>query len=564
MTTPRTGASEDLSPRTDEPDPEEQAGGVSPTVLVVDDNAGNLALARAALEDAGYTIVLAGDAEAGIAAFERTRPRCILLDILMPGMDGITACRKIRELPGGADVAIVFITAQHDVETFDRAVAAGGDDFVTKPFRPSELAVRVQTALKLRRLAHELGEFHDLIKRQRAELQRFQLQLRNANENLVVAIVQAEQLADEANAARAAARMNEERFRTLVMTSSALVWQATADGQVEVDRESWRSFTGVDAGSEAGGWLEAVHPGDRDRVRRAWIAAVATASPYACQHRLRTREGGYAWVLARAAPISTSGSVQEWIGMMTDVTDRVRAEEARERFIAILGHDLRNPLGAIKMGVESLGDLPAPQANVVARIARSAHRMEAMIRDVLDFARGRLGGGIPVAPTRCDLRSVCDEVVEEMRQAHPARAMSFDATGDLRGEWDPDRVEQVLSNLLGNAVTHGVGPIQVTIRDEGDEVVTTVHNQGLPIPAVLLPTLFEPFTRTEQDGNKAGSPGGLGLGLYIASEIVRAHGGTISVSSAQDEGTTFAISWPRRSHPPQGSTDAGRGSSLRS
>jgi PAS domain S-box-containing protein len=370
-------------------------------------------------------------------------------------------------------------------------------------------------------------------------------QLREANEKLVTAIVDAQELADEANAARAAAVQNEERFRSLVYTSSAIVWQASADGRAQVDPDAWRRFTGVDAGHGERGWLEAVHPDDRDRVRKAWTDAVATARPYTCQHRIHHRGGGYAWVVARAVPLPETGTVREWIGMITDVSDRVRIELAREQFIGILGHDLRNPLTAIQMAVEVLGDLPDPYAPVVATAARSAHRIEAMIRDLLDFARGRLAGGIPIAPRPCDLHATCGEVVEELQQAYPDRAIRFEGVGDLRGEWDPDRIEQVVSNLVGNAVTHGIGPVHVTGRDDGDVVVTTVHNHGPAIPAAAIPTLFEPFTRHAEEADGARSQG-LGLGLYIASEIVQAHGATISVASKEGEGTTFTIRWPRR------------------
>ena len=173
--------------------------------------------------------------------------------------------------------------------------------------------------------------------------------------------------------------------------------------------------------------------------------------------------------------------------------------------------------------------------------------MEAMIRDVLDFARGRLGDGIPVAPSQVDLHRVCNEIVSEMTLAYPARTFSFEAAGDLRGDWDPDRVEQVLSNLVGNAVTHGEGAIRVTGSDAGDDVLMTVHNQGAAIPAAMISKLFDPFIRgAEHVSGKHGAADGLGLGLYIASEIVHAHGGTISVSSVQGDGTTFAIRWPRK------------------
>lgn len=145
-------------------------------MLVVDDNAENRALAQATLEDEGYRVVLArGGAEAvELAAAER--PDCVLMDIRMPHVDGIVACERIRSMPGGGDIAIVFATAQRDVATFDRAEAAGGDDFLTKPFRTDELVIRVQAALRARRLAAECSELYEQVKHQRDALQRLQLQ----------------------------------------------------------------------------------------------------------------------------------------------------------------------------------------------------------------------------------------------------------------------------------------------------------------------------------------------------------------------------------------------------
>jgi PAS domain S-box-containing protein len=445
-------------------------------------------------------------------------------------------------------------SAMHNKEQPTSGAAASGDGpadrriwtsarEIVAATRDRELTEREE----IMRLREEALEARREVDEVRAERERLLAQIRDANEHLVTAIVEAQQLADDANAARLAAAHNEERFRSLVYTSSAIVWQATADGRLQVDRDSWRGFTGVEPGPDEWGWLEAVHPHDQDRVREAWIEAVTRAKPYTCQHRIRTCGGGYAWVVARAVPIPTTGAVREWIGMMADVSDRVRVEQAREQFIGILGHDLRNPLGAILMGVELLGDLPAPYAGTVARVGRSAHRIEVMIRDLLDFARGRLAGGIPVAPRSCDLRVVCDEVVQEMAQAHPDRAIAFEAAGDLRGEWDPDRVEQLVSNLVGNAVSHGTGPVRVTGRGDGNEVVLTVHNRGVPIPAEVIPTLFEPFTRPSASGARGK---GLGLGLYIASEIVQAHRGTLSVTSTSNAGTTFTVAWPRHAQRP--------------
>jgi two-component system, sensor histidine kinase and response regulator len=146
------------------------------TILVADDNPENRALARATLEDDGYRVILAEDGEQAVAAFVEHAPDCVLLDVRMPRLDGPGACRRIRDLPGGRDVPVVFVTALRDVDTFDRAQLSGADDFVTKPYRPSELRGRVEAALRLRRMAAERSDLYAQVKQQRDHLQRLQLQ----------------------------------------------------------------------------------------------------------------------------------------------------------------------------------------------------------------------------------------------------------------------------------------------------------------------------------------------------------------------------------------------------
>jgi two-component system sensor histidine kinase/response regulator len=145
-------------------------------ILVVDDNEANRLLAQSTLEDEGYRVVLANGGAEGIAAFEKEQPDCVLLDIRMPDLDGFVVCERIRALPQGSEVPVLFLTASLDVDTFDRALRAGGDDFLTKPIRPTELVVRVQSALKLRRMRADLLEHYELLKRQRDDLLRLQLQ----------------------------------------------------------------------------------------------------------------------------------------------------------------------------------------------------------------------------------------------------------------------------------------------------------------------------------------------------------------------------------------------------
>ncbi|MGO9838632.1 MAG: response regulator [Polyangiaceae bacterium] len=142
----------------------------------MDDNEANRSLALSTLEDEGHRVVLASGGAEGIAAFEREAPDCVLLDVRMPDVDGFEVCRRIRALPRGVDTPVLFLTAQRDVDTFDEAIRSGGNDFLTKPIRPTELVVRIQTALKVRRLGAEVREYYDILRRQRDELLRLQLQ----------------------------------------------------------------------------------------------------------------------------------------------------------------------------------------------------------------------------------------------------------------------------------------------------------------------------------------------------------------------------------------------------
>jgi PAS domain S-box-containing protein len=363
-------------------------------------------------------------------------------------------------------------------------------------------------------------------------------QMRDANERLVVASLRAERLAEEAERARATAADSEERFRSLVIASSAVAWRAGADGVIAFEPEAWLMFTGVAVGE--GDWLDAVHADDRARVKERWQVAVATSTLYVCEHRLRRRAGGDAWVVARAVPIIRDGVAREWIGMMTDITERIELERAREQFMAILGHDLRSPLTAISLSAEVLQHLHLedPFGGLVNDIRATSQRMGALVYDLMDFARGRFGRGIPVARRPCDLGKICDAIIAETRRAHPNRQIRITASGDFRGDWDPARLGQLLSNLVENAFAHGEGLIDVSLRDEDDRVSIVVANHGATIPPEVLPTLFEPF------GRSGTARQGLGLGLYIVSEIARAHDGSVAVASADDL-TTFTVTMRR-------------------
>ncbi|MFP2958196.1 GAF domain-containing protein [Myxococcus sp. 1LA] len=225
-----------------------------------------------------------------------------------------------------------------------------------------------------------------------------------------------------------------------------------------------------------------------------------------------------------------------------------RRAEFEQQLVGIVSHDLRNPLAAISMSaglLEKKGELTDSQKRMVWRIGQATERAARMIRDLLDFTKARLGGGIALHRQTTDLREVVHQVVDELLVANPGRRVEVELQDEVRGEWDSDRIAQVLTNLLGNALAYSPtdAPVRVGTRLEGEAALLSVFNGGEPIPRELLPRLFEPMTRGAlKEGQSTRS---IGLGLYIVQDIVRGHGGGVEVVSSVEHGTTFTVRLPR-------------------
>lgn len=226
------------------------------------------------------------------------------------------------------------------------------------------------------------------------------------------------------------------------------------------------------------------------------------------------------------------------------IEERERDIELLEMFMGMLSHDLRNPLSAIRTSAEQLRVTGVERlANPTNRILSSADRMTRMVEQLLDLTRIRLAGGIPIERKRVDLERICRRVIDELKAAKADASFRLEVTDDVTGEWDSDRLLQVLSNLLSNAAQHAREPRVVTLRVVGMESVVelTIHNRGT-IPQEILATLFQPYRRAPVSGKREG----LGLGLFITKHIIDAHGGSIEVDSSEPEGTTFTVRLPRQ------------------
>lgn len=357
--------------------------------------------------------------------------------------------------------------------------------------------------------------------------------------------------------------LSATEYRLLVEHSPVMIWRARLDARCDYFNDTWLAFTGRTMEQEVGdGWAEGVHADDLQRCVHHYLDHFHRREAFEMEYRLRRHDGVYRWIFDRGVPYTDDkGEFAGFIGSCVDIEDRRRAQAAREQhdqqqlalahefeqwILAIVSHDIRNPLGAIDTSAQLLAmraGRDEQMKTIAERIARSANRITNIVGDLLDLSRERHGGGIPVVLTQTDLGTLCHEVIEEISTFAVDRTFTVECEGAAIGQWDAHRVTQALSNLIGNAVKHGSphAPIDVRVRSDDGHAIVEVHNDGA-IPSEIMPTLFQPFAAR---GEKKRRQDGLGLGLFIAQSIARAHRGDLHVESTPERGTTFRMVLPR-------------------
>jgi signal transduction histidine kinase len=335
---------------------------------------------------------------------------------------------------------------------------------------------------------------------------------------------------------------------------SALVEAKLADLRrgMDVRVEKGLAEAQRDLRSGAGGWLtetveavraemEAIEGAELREHRRAWFERIVLADAIFLTANLLLLSLVIAAGLAARAEIRRREERAQ---------ERLRMLELQERVLGIVSHDLRTPLAAISAGAAVLsrsGLAPKP-ARIAAVMDSSSRRMERIIRDLLDYTRARAQGGIPLSICAADVGEVCARVIEEAALPDPGIALELHREGDLSGEWDVDRLEQVIGNLVANATRHAAPgtPVRVRALGEGDWVRVDVENDGPPVPPEAVRSIFDPFRKASGEATGP-AHAGVGLGLFIVRSIVEAHGGTVEVESAPARPVTFSVRVPRTS-----------------
>ena len=350
-------------------------------------------------------------------------------------------------------------------------------------------------------------------------------------------------------------RQTEERFRVALAHSNITLFEQDAESRYHWVYNPPRGFHADDLVGKTNEDL--FPPEEAARVNALDRAVLRGGERVQEELRITSPQGDTLHLLVSQEPLrDTSGAIVGLTGAATDITGQKRAQEElaqalafREQMIAVLGHDLRNPLGAVRVLASLLlrrEDLPGGARESLLEIERAGKRMLEMIGTLLDFTESRFKGRLPVAPVPTDMYEICRGVVSELSAAEPGRTIDLELEGDAHGTWDPARMAQVVSNLVANALKHGArhGPVRVSVGGDEGEAILKVTNQGPVIAPALMAVLFEPFCRGEATRD-ASHWRGLGLGLYIARQIVEVHGGAIAVESSCERGTTFTVRLPR-------------------
>jgi sigma-B regulation protein RsbU (phosphoserine phosphatase) len=512
---------------------------LSPLVWVVDDSPTEIEAIRRTLSSDCRVEVYSNGEVMLEALHQHSPPDVLVMDWEMPGLSGIEVCRYLRGNPSTATLPVLMVTGNagpHDVE---EALLAGANDYVLKPFRPPELLARVHA------------------------LSRWEVQRRRALADERSRRLLAEGSLTEVQAAEERARRSEQRYQLAARATRDVIWEwhpLTGEVERSIGLAEYLGYPSEPPKpSHYDAWHTLLHPEDRERVLDSFRAAIdGKVQQWQEEYRLRRADGTWAYLVDRCHIVrNEAGHAIQVVGALQDVTERKRLEaEARQRaeferqLIGIVSHDLRTPLNAITLAATAIlrsEELEERQRRNAVRALTAADRATRMIRDLLDFTQARQGGGIPLTRQPMDLHELVHTVVDELQVTHADRTIVVEQSGDGRGEWDPDRLAQVISNLLGNALQYSPlnTPVTVTTRGEVDAVVLEVHNQGEPIPPEVLPRIFEPLERgTHVSVGRAGRS--IGLGLFIVRNIVLAHGGRVSARSLVDEGTTFTALLPRK------------------
>ncbi len=501
------------------------------SILIVDDHPPNLLAMEALLAPLGHRLVKAQSGDEALKQILQRDFALILLDVQMSGMNGFETAALVKQHPRSRHIPIIFITAlSRDAEHVFRGYSQGAVDYLMKPFEPEILRSKVSVFIDLY-LKGETIKLQERMLRQRE---------REANE-----------------------RRSQHRYRSLLDSMPQCVWATNSEGEIYYWNRASLGYCGITADQiTRDSFWRAIHPDERPLIADDWAATIDGHQAFQRELRLRrASDGTYRWHLGRMVPErNEQGGLVGWIVTAVDIDDHKRGEEELQRavmhrddFLSVASHELRTPLTSLKLEVANLGRLAQRNQGVVpanrlgeklGKIEGQAERLHRLINELLDVSR-IASGRLELEIDDVDLAQLAHDVGARF-QDEATRAGStliVDASSPVVGRWDHGRIEQVITNMVTNALKYGQGkPVQILVEATESHARIAVRDQGVGIAPDDQQRIFDRFERA----SSTRSFGGIGLGLWIVREIVRALEGEVRVESALGSGATFIVELPRR------------------
>ncbi|WDF70794.1 ATP-binding protein [Sphingobacterium oryzagri] len=486
-------------------------------ILIVDDKPENIYSLKKLLVSKDFSVDSALSGEDALKKVLRNDYALIILDVQMPGIDGFEVAETLSGFSKTKDIPIIFLSAVNtDKKFITKGYASGGIDYVTKPVDPDILMLKVKTFYRLYEQTLALNET--------------QRNLRNEIEIRKQAQAELKERVDE--------------LHSILESLPQIAFTANDAGEIDFVNKKWFCYAPT---SHA---FPSTHPDDRS-IRDEWLSAMVNGSPFEMEVRIKELNGdAFRFHLLRVIPIVESGQINKWVGTFTDIEDRKQVEQKKDEFLSIASHELKTPLTSIKAYAQLLERTVAVEADhpankYIGKVQNQVIKLNSLITDLLDISKIE-NGKLKMNMSPFNFESLLANAIDTIYHTHESFPIRIERYGDEVAAdvlGDEIRIEQVLINYLTNAIKYSPNSERILIRTSQETSALTVEvtDFGIGIPQHKQKDIFSKFYRVEESSVKFQ---GLGIGLYICSEIIRQHQGTFGLKSEVGQGSTFYFTIP--------------------
>ena len=484
-------------------------------ILIVDDKRENILSLKKILELHDFKVDTALSGEEALKKVLKNNYFLIILDVQMPGMDGFEVAEAISGTSKTRDIPIIFLSAVNTEKRFiTKGYASGAIDYITKPFDPDILILKVRTFYTLNQQTQALNKIQQSLREEINIRTKTQLELKEKNNEL----------------------------QSILETIPQIAFTAKPDGTIEFVNAHWYDYA---ASATEFPFVKE----EEESIADKWQKAIRTGENLELELCICKPDSNiYRWHLLRAIPVRENGTIVKWVGTFTDIEEQKRALSKKDEFISMASHELKTPLTSIKAYIHLLhaalqnsSDNDEPKL-FVERTQKQVDKLYNLITDLLDISRIE-SGKLKFNKKWFDFKTLLTNTVEIINQTYPAYTIHLAGDSDVEVFGDDMRLEQVLINYLSNAIKYSPDckDVYVTTTIKDSKLQVAVKDYGIGIPQENQKKLFDKFYRAEDTSNRFQ---GLGIGLYICSEIISRHNGTFNVESKAGKGSTFYFTIP--------------------